>query len=232
MCFSPTASFISGTGLCVIGIATLKQTKAPAEIPFALIPMLFGIQQLTEGVIWLSFSQNIPVLRQVMTYIYSLFSHLLWPIYVPFAIGIMEAVKWRKQALLVLLVLGVIAGLFLFYWITVGPLNAEVISHHIVYISPHFYAVPVMILYFTATCISCFFSSHGFIRLLGVLLVLSLIGAQIAHSVALVSIWCFFAAILSLLVYLHLRFRDSGWGQNNLTVIPAGSKAHDKVFHK
>ena len=54
MCFSATASFISGTALCVIGVATLKQTKAPAEIPFALIPLLFGIQQLTEGVIWLS----------------------------------------------------------------------------------------------------------------------------------------------------------------------------------
>ena len=228
MCFSPTASFISGTALCVIGIATLRQTKAPTEVPFALIPMLFGIQQLTEGVIWLSFSHNIPVLRQVMTYIYSLFSHLLWPIYVPFAIGIIEVVKWRKKALLVLLVLGVIVGLFLFYWITVGPLNAEVISHHIVYISPHFYSVPVMILYFTATCISCFFSSHGFIRLLGVLLVLSLSSAQIAHSIALVSIWCFFAAILSMLVYLHLRFRDNGWGQNKLTFIPEGISIKNK----
>ena len=49
MCFSATASFISGTALCAIGVATLKQTKASAEIPFALIPLLFGIQQLTEG---------------------------------------------------------------------------------------------------------------------------------------------------------------------------------------
>ena len=231
MCFSATASFISGTALCVIGVATLKQTKASAEIPFALFPLLFGIQQLTEGVIWLSFSYNIPVLRQVMTYIYSLFSHLLWPIYVPFAIGIMEVVKWRKKALLVLLVLGVTVGLFLLYWITVGPLNAEIISHHVVYISPHFYSVPVMILYFTATCVSCFFSSHGFIRLLGVLLVLSLIAAQIAHSIALVSIWCFFAAILSLLVYLHLRLRDKGWGKNKLTIIQGGSTKHHKELH-
>ena len=36
MCFSTTASFISGTALFVIGIATLKQTKATAEVPFAL----------------------------------------------------------------------------------------------------------------------------------------------------------------------------------------------------
>lgn len=231
MCFSATASFISGTALCVIGIATLKQTKASAEVPFALIPMLFGIQQLTEGIIWLSFSHNMPELKRVMTYLYSLFSHVLWPIYVPLSIGIIEAVRWRKKALLVLLVIGVTVGLFLLYWITAGPLNAEVISHHVVYISPHFYSIPAMILYFTATCISCFFSSHKFIRLLGILLVLSLIAAQIAHSIALVSIWCFFAAILSLLVYLHFRIRDRGWGPNSLTIIRGGGKANYKELH-
>ncbi len=44
MCFSATASFISGTALCVICVATFKQTKALAEIPFALFPLLVGIQ--------------------------------------------------------------------------------------------------------------------------------------------------------------------------------------------
>jgi len=225
MCFSAAASFIAGTTLCVIGIATLKQTKASSEVPFALIPLLFGIQQLIEGIIWLSFNHEIPVPRQVMTYLYSLFSHFVWPIYVPFAIGIMEMVRWRKKALLVLLVLGVTVGLFLLYWITVGPLNAEVISHHMVYISPHFYSIPAMILYFTATCASCFLSSHRFISVLGVLLVLSLIAAQLAHSLALVSIWCFFAAILSMVIYLHFKIRNRGWGQKKSTIIPDVSKS-------
>lgn len=208
MCFSATASFISGTALCAIGIATLKQTKARAEVPFAMIPLLFGIQQLTEGVIWLSFSHNMPELKRVMTYLYSLFSHVLWPIYVPLSIGIIEVVRWRKKALHVLLVIGISVASFLFYWITAGPLNAEVISHHIVYISPHFYSGQVMVFYFTATCISCFFSSHRFIRLLGALLIASLIAAQVAHSIALVSIWCFFAAIISLLVYFYFRNKN------------------------
>ena len=231
MCFSATASFIAGTSLCVIGVATLKQTKASAEVPFAMIPLIFGIQQLIEGTIWLSFNHDIPISRQVMTYLYSLFSHFVWPVYVPFAIGIMEIVRWRKKALLVLLVLGVTVGIFLLYWITAGPLKAEVVSHHMVYISPHFYSIPVMILYFTATCASCFFSSHGFVRLLGVLLVLSLIAAQIAHSLALVSIWCFFAAILSLVIYLHFKIRNRGWGQKTLTIIRNDNKANYKELH-
>lgn len=214
MCFSSSASFIAGTTLCVIGVASLKQAKARNEIPFAMIPLLFGIQQLTEGVIWLSFSHDIPQLKQAMTYLYSLFSHVVWPIYVPFAIGIMESVRWRMKVLNAILVIGFTVSLFLLYWITVGPLYAEVVSNHIVYMSPHFYSIPAMILYFTATCVSGFFSSHGFVKFLGVLLIVTLIAAQIAHSIALVSIWCFFAAILSLLVYMHLKQRERGWGQN------------------
>ena len=44
---------------------------------------LFGIQQLIEGVIWLTFKSEAPVLRQTMTYVYSGFSHVLWPIFCP-----------------------------------------------------------------------------------------------------------------------------------------------------
>ena len=87
---------------------------------------------------------------------------------------------------------------------------ADVVGRHIVYASPHFYLVPVMVLYLAATCVSCFFSSHGFVKMFGVLALLSFIAAYLVHVGALVSIWCFFAAILSLLIYLHLRFRARG----------------------
>ncbi len=226
MCFSATASFISGTALCVIGIATLKQIKVSVEVPFALIPLLFGIQQLTEGVIWLTFSHDRPLLSQIMTYLYSLFSHVLWPIYLPFAIGLMEAVSWRKKTIFAFGAAGVIAGLYLLYFIIASPMVAEVAGRHIVYVSPHFYVVPIMLLYLAATCVSCFFSSHGFVKLFGVLMLLSFITAYIVHITALVSIWCFFAAILSLLIYLYFRFRDSGWGQSDMQILPDASKAH------
>lgn len=210
MCFSAPASFIAGTALSVIGVAALKKTRAKSEIPFAMIPFLFGIQQLTEGVIWLTFSYDAPLLRQTMTYVYSGFSHVLWPIYVPFAMGFMEAVRWRKKAIFAFLVPGVLVGLYLLYYIVATPMVAEVVGKHIVYDSPHFYIIPVMVVYLAATCVSCFFSSHGFLKLFGVLLLLSFIAAYIIHVWALVSIWCFFAAILSLLIYVHLRFRDLG----------------------
>ena len=210
MCFSASASFIAGTSLSVIGVATLKHTESRAERPFAMVPLLFGIQQLIEGVIWLTFTHDALLLRQSMTYVYSGFSHVLWPIYLPLALGVLEAVRWRKRALFAFGAVGLAVGLYLFYFIVTRPVIAEVIGRHIVYASPHLYQIPVITLYLAATCVSCFFSSHGFVKLFGVLLFLSFVATYFVHIGALVSIWCFFAAILSLLIYLHLRFRALG----------------------
>lgn len=210
MCFSASASFIAGTSLSAIGVAALRNTQTTSERPLAAIPLLFGVQQLTEGVIWLTFTHEAPLLKQAMTYAYSGFSHVLWPMYVPFAMGLLESARWRKRTFAAFQVAGVAVGLYLLYSIVARPLVAEVIGRHIVYDSPHFYLIPVMVLYLAATCVSCFFSSHGFVKLFGVLALVSFIAAYFVHASALVSIWCFFAAILSLLIYVHLRFRRFG----------------------
>lgn len=210
MCFSASASFIAGTSLTALGVATLRHTREKAERPLAAIPLLFGIQQLIEGVIWLTLKNDAPVLRQTMTYVYSGFSHVLWPIYLPLALGTLEAVRWRKRALAAFSAVGLTVGLYLFYFIVTRPVIADVIGRHIVYASPHLYQVPVITLYLTATCVSCFLSSHPFVRLFGVLALGSAIAAYLIHVTAFISIWCFFAAILSVLLYVHFRFRHLG----------------------
>ena len=55
MCFSATASFTAGTALVVLGTLAVRQVRRRSELPFALIPALFGIQQLIEGALWMTF---------------------------------------------------------------------------------------------------------------------------------------------------------------------------------
>ena len=79
-------------------------------------------------------------------------------------------------------------------------------AENIVYVSPHFYKLPVIGLYLAATCMGCFFSSNASIRLFGAL-ALALFGVAYAFfSVALFSVWCFFAAVLSSMIYVNFRF--------------------------
>lgn len=210
MCFSATASFVAGTTLATIGVATLRKAERRSELPFAIIPLLFGIQQLVEGIIWLTFRNDAPVLRQTMTYGYSVFSHVLWPIYIPFALMLLESTPWRKRALLAFQTAGLVVGMYLLFFLIARPLVAQVDGQHLVYNSPHFYLAPVMVLYLAATCVSCFVSSHPFVRLFGLLALLSFLATYMYATRALVSVWCFFAAILSLIIFVHLRYRHLG----------------------
>ncbi|MEX1258526.1 MAG: DUF6629 family protein [Gemmatimonadota bacterium] len=210
MCFSATASFAAGGSLAAIGAATIKKVERRSELPFATIPLLFGIQQTVEGVVWLTFRYDAPILQHVMTDVYAVFSHVLWPIYVPFAIGFLDSTPWRRKTLFAFQAAGIVVGLYLLYSLVARPVVAQVIGKHIVYVSPHFYLVPVMVLYLAATCVSCFFSSHRFVNLFGILGFGSFAAASWVHASALVSIWCFFYAILSVLIYIHLRYRGLG----------------------
>jgi hypothetical protein len=210
MCFSATASFVAGTTLSGIGVVTITKADRRSELPFASIPLLFGIQQLVEGVLWLTFSHDAPVLKQTMTYVFSVFSYVLWPIYIPFAFRVLETTPWRRTAMLWFQAVGLAVGLYLFYISVSGSVVAEVVGHHIVYNSPHFSLVSVTALYVVATCFTGFFSSHTFVRLWGLLALLSFIATYFFYTRAFVSVWCFFAAILSLLIYLHLRYRRLG----------------------
>src|SRR3989339_1747664 len=137
MCFSATASFIAGVSLSTLGVVTVKQAERKAEIPFAMIPLLFGVQQIIEGMLWLSFRFDAPSLNVTMTYAFTLFSHVLWPMYVPFAIGLVETVARREKAIWAFRVIGIAVGLYLLYWIVRFPVTSEV-DEHIVYVSPHF----------------------------------------------------------------------------------------------
>jgi len=210
MCFSATASFVAGGSLTAIGAATIARAEGRSELPFAAIPLLFGIQQIVEGVIWLTFRNDDAALRHAMTYVYSGFSHVLWPIYVPFAIRFLEFTPWRRRVLLTFQAVGIMVGVYLLYSLVDRPIVAQVVGKHIVYVTPHFYVVTITSLYVLATCVSAFFSSHRFVSLFGALGFLFFVAAYVIHPSALVSLWCFFYAILSLLIYVHLRYRHLG----------------------
>ena len=205
MCFSATASFIAGTALSVLGVATLRATRRKVEVPFASIPLLFGLQQIVEGALWLSFRFDAPDLNVAMTYLFSMFSHVLWPIFVPFAIGLLETVAWRRRVIYGFQAIGLLVGLYLLYLLIDFPVTS-VAEANIVYVSPHFYKLPVMFLYVAATCLSCLASSDTTIRLFGALALALFLIAYGFFTVALFSVWCFFAALLSSIIYFHFKF--------------------------
>lgn len=200
MCFSATASFTAGIALLAISTVTVRRVRRKVELPYALIPGLFGVQQLIEGALWLTFPVEAPLLNTVLTHIYSLFSHVLWPVYVPVAVLLMETIAWRRRALIATVVAGTAVAAYLLYFLVQLPIVAQVSEAHIAYVSPHFYVLVSMGLYLLGTCIGSLFSSHRSVRWFGVAALLSFVAAYAFYTTWFISVWCFFAAVLSVIV--------------------------------
>ena len=223
MCFSATASFTAGAVLLGVGTLTLWSARAShqwRDLPFAAIPLLFAIQQLIEGVIWLTFSSEAPLLNSVMTHVYSFFSHVLWPVYVPVAVVLMEPAGWRRRGLIAFVAAGAAVGAYLLVVLLAFPIVSRPTGQHIEYVSPHFFAAVTMTLYLLATAVSPLLSTHRMVVAFGALALLSFGAAYAFYATWFISVWCFFAALLSAVVYLHLSPR----GRERPA--PTASRAH------
>jgi hypothetical protein len=114
MCFSASASFGAGIVLSAIGIASLKKTKQPSQSFFASIPLLFAVQQITEGFLWLALKNpGYGFLLQPATYIFLAFAQIIWPTFVPLAIFLLEKKPNRLKTLRMLIGIGAIISLYL-----------------------------------------------------------------------------------------------------------------------
>ena len=112
MCFSATASFSAGVVLTVIGVATIKKVQHPSQILFASIPLLFAIQQIAEGILWLTLPNPAYLPTQVsFTYIFLFFAQVVWPLWVPMAILLLEKEDLRKRVQRYLVAAGMLVGI-------------------------------------------------------------------------------------------------------------------------
>jgi hypothetical protein len=205
MCFSATASFAAGTALTAAGVITIKQTKKKSELPFASIPLFFGIQQLIEGVVWITYSK--PILNTLANYSYAFIAQVWWPMFIPIAVLLLEKSPARRKVLYPFVMMGILVGLYLFYFIVTEPVTSRIVGDSICYQTPNWELVPMLIFYLLATCGSCLVSSYSLIRLLGFLLFSSAAIAQYFYYNSFLSVWCFFSALLSIIVYWFFRSR-------------------------
>ncbi len=212
MCFSAAASFSGGMLLLGIGTLTLRLAAHPREWPFASIPLLFAIQQLIEGVIWLTFSADAPLLNTVMTHAYSFFSHVLWPVYLPVAVLMIEPPSGRRRTLTALVLAGSAVGIYLLYVLVAFPVVSRPTGQHVEYDSPHFFAAAVMTLYLVSTTGSPLLSTLRWVQVFGALALLSFGAAYYFYATWFISVWCFFAALLSTVIYFHFAWRPSERG--------------------
>lgn len=204
MCFSASVSFGAGAVLTVIGVATIKKTQHRSQLMFASIPFIFGMQQIAEGILWITLpNPEYITIQRIFTYIYLFFAQILWPIWVPIAILIFEKSLTRSKIQKFLAGVGVFVGIILAFFLLTYEVEASIVGYHIAYKlaypeSLKYYGV---VLYAIVTIGPPFFSHIKRMWLLGVTILISYIVTMVFYEQYILSVWCFFSSIISLSIY-------------------------------
>lgn len=202
MCFSAEASFVTGSALLVTGIISVNKAPEIKQLIFASIPLIFSIQQFTEGFLWLALQGNsYTEWKNFLTHIFLAIAHVVWPIWIPLSFYILAKDSNRKKILFTLLVTGILVSLFLFYCLFVYPIEARITAHHIFYEINYPHIIQTgSVLYIIATILPAFISDMRWARIFGLLNLSSFIISKWMFKDHVISVWCFMAAAMSVVV--------------------------------
>lgn len=198
MCFSATASFTAGSMLNLVGLLSLSYARSVKQRMLAAVPFFFGIQQIAEGFVWRGMETGNDTWVYYGSYTFLFFAFFFWPVWVPLTMRTLVKNQTRKHILTALLALGVGIGLFLIYHITAYGFNVDMFNCHIRY-SPFFEETAFIstTLYLLVTVLPFFIVPNLLVNLMGVAIGVSYIITYLFYVHALISVWCFFAAIIS-----------------------------------
>jgi hypothetical protein len=222
MCFSASASFGAGIVLSSIGIATITKTQSRSQLSLAFIPLIFAVQQFSEGFLWLSLLHpGFAFLQQITTYLFLFFAQVVWPFWVPFSVLKIETDPKRKNVGKILVGIGAVVSVYLAYCLLVFHVDARIDNYHITYEQSY----PKVLRYFggglylIATIAPSFFSSLKYMWLIGLSILISYIITTVFYEGYMVSVWCFFASIISLAVFFVVREMKSQQKINHINLI-------------
>lgn len=209
VCFSATANFVGSSILGGIGLATLAQVKHRGELLFAAMPCLFALHQFVEGFVWLGLDQRLSAaLTHNAGAAYVLYAQGLLPFILPLSVMLLEPTLHRRRRMLPFVILGCGLMLYMLWGLVAYPLLISVQQNSIVYFNLVTTTTPIAVLYVAATCGALFFSGVTELVLLAWLNLGGLITAMLIRRYAFTSVWCAYAAAVSIVIFVFFLRRN------------------------
>lgn len=213
MCLSAEASFIAAAGLIPAGaLSTARAYRIDRRyIPIAALPLLFGLQQGLEGMVWMANGNAILVERFSLAYMF--FSWMAWPVWVPVSVYCLETER-RKPLYLVLAIVGGMIGAMQYfpYFAHDGWLTTQFLPRVIIYSGQELFdnvvgRTTTHSIYVVVVVGSLLLSSILDIRVFGALVGAVVVATYLFFSYAYISVFCFGGAIMSFYL-VRMMFLD------------------------
>ncbi|MCV7442174.1 hypothetical protein H7K33_08060 [Mycobacterium paraense] len=202
MCFSITADLVVGTALVPVAVATLREVKHWRELPFALLPTVFAVHQFLEAAVWPNRFVSAGVAHFAM-YAYVFIALPLLPALVPVAVLLLEP-RGARLRVAPFVALGAVVSAYLAYVVFTKPVGVQRCPHALEYQTgahnSYFWAV----LYILAVIGPALLSGYRSIVAFGLANLVGLVLVAILYLRAFASLWCIYAAVMSVLVLVHM----------------------------
>jgi len=207
VCFSPQADVVGGLVICAIGVDSVRHVHQRREfLPLAWIPVLLGIHQFIEALVWLWLQGHVP--REIghpALWAYLLIAFVVLPVFVPLAVVALEPTKRRKWMMGPFVSIGVAVAVVLFAAMVRGPVAVRLAPYHLAYSIRLSDGFLVVALYVVAVCGPLLISGYRHVAIFGMVnLVAVIIIARLTVS-GFASVWCGWAAVSSGAITLHCR---------------------------
>ncbi|MEJ2107695.1 MAG: hypothetical protein P8X48_10265 [Acidiferrobacteraceae bacterium] len=190
--------------LLVIGVLTLKKVSHPAELVFASLPLLFGLHQFIQGFVWLGLYHMVsPRTLQVASMLFIFYAQAILPFWVPLAIWLLEPRGPRRQMIGALALVGALLMAYVAWGLLQQPTQVFISHYSLVYSNPHTGNLWVAFIYVLTTCGSLVLSRSVAIQLFGWLNLLGLLLVYLIAEYSFTALWCLYAALVSVILYLH-----------------------------
>jgi hypothetical protein len=215
MCFSAQASFIAAGTLTAIGLLSTRTAIHNKKLlPLATTPLFFALQQAAEGFVWITLHNNtMPnYLHATSMYSFVFFAGIWWPTWVPLTMLCLETNPARRRLLFSTLFFGATTSLLYLISMIIQPVTVAIVGHHLYYptLSYPFGSGNTILqyidntipeLYLIATVLPFFLSSIRYMWTIGLIMGLACLTSQLFYHPTTASVWCFFAAIASMLIH-------------------------------
>jgi hypothetical protein len=209
VCFSPEADFVSGAVIGMVGVATLTKARSLREVPLAALPLAFAVHQVAEGFVWLGLEGKVSgSLGNFALHVYVLYAWAMLPLVAPLSAALVEADERRRRAMYGFVAVGALVSGYLLWAVVHESVGARIVEHTIQYRGVGGLAGLATVLYVIAVCGTLLLSSHRRIVWFGVVNLLAVIAIVWVQADALTSLWCTWAALVSVLIYMEFADRE------------------------
>ncbi|MFB6318131.1 DUF6629 family protein [Saccharicrinis sp. FJH54] len=211
MCFSAEISFGASAVISTVGVIAAKKSAQKEQLFFAMIPLMFGIQQFFEGWLWVALqNEGYRTTEMLAKYGFLIFAQLIWPVWVPLSVYTIEKNRKRKRIIGGSLILGIAMFVLLAYRMAAYDVSAHIDHQHIYYTVGHFNSTNWWsgALYLLPAVFPFLFSSHRKINILGAIMLLFFVISKVFYLKYMISVWCFFAAVMSMYILYILKKQE------------------------